>query len=144
MACPQPLAQTESALNRTKYDSCAYVASLVQSVSPLQYMLDPVMHEHCTKCRPERGIVGGTAVSHVSANMVDIENDLRGQTRPITQCPQYMYDPSTAGTVSQDYIKPVQHPRLDMSLNHLPPCQFAAYPRVPNLPFVQPPACAPK
>ena len=144
MPYPSP---DSTSLNRTTYDTCAYVASLTQSVSPLQYMLDPVKYEHCTKCRPELGILGGTAVSHINGNLVDLENDLRGQTRPLTHCPEYKYAPP-GGQVNprevptgKEYIKPVQHPTIDTTMQHLKPCQFSMYPRVPNIPFSAPPTC---
>jgi hypothetical protein len=91
--------------------------------------------EHCNKCRPEIGIVGGTAVSHISGNMVDLENDLRNQNRPLTHCPQYKFLPRDDGYVQgKEYIKPTCHPKVDTSLRHLKPCQFASYPETPLTP----------
>jgi hypothetical protein len=81
-------------MNRSTYDSCAYNQSLNQSVAPLSYIMDPIRYNHTNKCRMELGIVGGTAVSHVAGNLVDLENDLRGQNRPLTQCPSYEYTPT--------------------------------------------------
>lgn len=122
-------------MNRLTYDSCAYVQALNQSVSPLDYVLDTTRFEHCNKCRPELGIVGGTAVSHVRGNMVDLENDLRGQNRPNTHCPQYKYLPRGDGTVQgKENIKPVCHPKVDTTAVHLKPCQFVDYPAVPRAP----------
>jgi hypothetical protein len=112
---------------RSAYDACAYSSALNQSVAPLAYVLDPIKFEHCRKCRMEMGIVGGTAVSHISERqLVDLEADLRGQTRPLTRCPQYLYTPSPAGqlTPSIEYIKPVTHPRLEGTMRHLPACQL--------------------
>ena len=39
------------------------------------------------------GLVGGTNVSHIKGNLVDLENDLRGQTRSNTKCPARKYAP---------------------------------------------------
>ena len=80
-------------MNRLTYDTCAYEKDLKQSTSPLEYILDPVKYENCQKCRPELGIVGGTSVSHISGNLVDLENDLRNQIRPNTKCPSYKFSP---------------------------------------------------
>ena len=120
-------------MNRLSYDKCAYAQGLAQSVSPLTYMLDTSRFEHCGKCRPELGIVGGTAVSHVAGNLVDLENDLRGQNRPNTHCPGYKYLPSET-LQGKEYIKPVTHPVIDTTVKHLKPCQFASYPEVPAPP----------
>ena len=59
--------------NRLIYDSCAYKHDLVQSVGPLEYMLNPIKFENANKCRMELGLIGGSAVSHVKGNLVDLE-----------------------------------------------------------------------
>ena len=123
-------------LNRLRYDSCAYNQALTQSVSPLEFILDPIKYEHCQKCRMELGIIGGTAVSHIKGNLVDLENDLRGQNRPNTHCPAYKYLPIEESGVLQgkEYIKPVQHPVIDTRMQHLKPCQMINYGPVPPEP----------
>lgn len=122
-------------MNRTRYDSCSYNQELHQSVAPVSYVLDPIKYEHCNKCRVELGMIGGTAVSHISGNLVDLENDLRGQNRPATKCPQYKYLPRDDGLLQgKEYIKPVCHPKIDTRPRHLPACQFASYPEVPPEP----------
>lgn len=125
-------------MNRLTYDSCAYQQNLNQSVAPLSYVLDPIKYNHCDKCRMEVGTVGGTAVSHVSGNLVDLENDLRGQNRPNTHCPEYKWVPPAGHVVQgKEYIKPVCHPPVDLSMRHLPPCQMVHYGQVPPTPPVQ-------
>jgi hypothetical protein len=115
------------------YDACAYSETLTQSVSPLAYMLDPIKYEHCNKCRIELGTVGGTAVSHINGNLVDLENNLLGIDRPGTLCSSYMYQPGQP-LQGAEYIKPVQHPRIDTTMRHLPACQLTTYPSVPAPP----------
>lgn len=122
-------------MNRLSYDTCAYNQELHQSVAPVSYVLDPIKFEHCNKCRPEFGIIGGTAVSHISGNMVDLENDLRGQNRPNTKCPAYKYLPSPTNIIQgKEYIKPVRHPAIDTTPQHLPVCQFTKYAPIPAEP----------
>jgi hypothetical protein len=122
-------------LNRLTYDSCAYAHSLNQSVSPLSYVLDPIKYEHCNKCRVELGVVGGSSVSHISGNLVDLENDLRGQNRPNTHCPSFKFIPNASPIIQgKEYIKPVQHPKIDTSMRHLMPCQMVQYGAVPATP----------
>ena len=117
--------------NRLSYDPCSYKAALKQSVSPLEYTLDPIKYEHKTKCRAESGLVGGTAVSHIRGNMVDLENNLRGQTNPSTRCGEYLFNPNEP-VGGKEYIKPVQHPTVDTTPVHLPTCQFAPQAPVPG------------
>lgn len=126
-------------LNRLHYDSCAYSTDLLQSVAPLNYMLDPVKYENCNKCRMELGIVGGTAVSHINGNLVDLENDLRNQTRPNTHCPAFKYLPNEHQ--GKEYIKPVCHPEIDISMSHLPSCQMINYGSVPLTPPINISSC---
>jgi len=120
-------------MNRLIYDQCSYTESLNQSVSPLNYIMDPIKYEHCNKCRIELGVVGGTAVSHVSGNLVDLENNLLGIDRPGTLCSTYKYAPAAPGQPLQgmEYIKPVCHPQIDTTLKHLKPCQLQSFPEVP-------------
>lgn len=121
-------------MNRIKYDACEVNFSLHQSTAPLGYQLDPVRYENMNRCRPDVGVVGGTNVSHVADKLVDIENDLRGQTRPLTACPNFKYVPRDDGlVVSKEYIKQVQHPVIDKNaVTHLPSCdaKFADWHRV--------------
>jgi hypothetical protein len=128
--------------NRLRYDKCTYKQDLMQSVAPIDYMLDPLRYEHKNKCRMELGVVGGTAVSHITGNLVDLENDLRGQTRPVTRCPTYQYAPPKNNVLeSQEYIKPVQHPKIDLTPKHLPACQMIHYQEVPNVPSTMKAGC---
>ena len=120
-------------MNRLLYDQCAYSQAVTQSVSPLSYVLDPIQYEHSDKCRVELGVVGGTAVSHINGNMVDLENNLLGIDRPGLTCDDYMWHPTAPGQAIQgrEYVKPVCHPKIDTTLKHLPKCQLSAFPSVP-------------
>jgi hypothetical protein len=122
-------------MNRLSDDTCAYQKDLEQSTSPLLYQLDPIKYENCNKCRNQLGLVGGTAVSHVRGNLIDLENDLRNQNRPNTHCPSYKYQPPTGPYVQgKEYIKPVCHPKVDTTMQHLRPCQLSSFAEVPPTP----------
>ena len=73
--------------NRLMYDTCEYNTRLNESVGTLEYTLDPIRYENCNKCRMELGVVGGSAVSHIQGNLVDLETDLMGITRKASLCP---------------------------------------------------------
>jgi hypothetical protein len=114
--------------NRLMYDTCEYKQRLQESVSSIDFLLDPVKYEHQNRCRMELGLVGGTNVSHVKGNLVDLENDLRGQNRPATNCAEYKFIPSEEDYVQgKEYIKPVNHPKVDTTMQHLPTCQMIDY-----------------
>jgi hypothetical protein len=137
--------------NRLSYDTCAYKKDLDQSTSPLSYNLNPIKFENCSKCRMELGIVGGTAVSHIKGNLVDLENDLRGQTRQASLCPSQHYRPSCESPTD---CQPSQLQlngtacapgrTIDTNLVHLPPCQMVRYKPVPLPAPMQLDSCPPQ
>jgi hypothetical protein len=123
--------------NRLLYDTCEYKQRLQESVTSIDFLLDPIKYEHANKCRMEFGIIGGTNVSHVKGNLVDLENDLRGQNRPATNCSEYKYTPPEGNILrGKEYIKNVTHPEIDTTLEHLPSCQMIDYKAIPRPQFI--------
>lgn len=132
--------------NRLIYDTCAYEKEIMESnYDQLSYILDPNKYYRCEPCRMELGIVGGNDVSIVKGNMVDLENDLRGQTRFNTKCP----DKKNSWMTKKDGVikipkqfckKPVN---IDTKKLHLPPCQIIRYDPVPLPPPYEMPKCPP-
>jgi hypothetical protein len=112
--------------NRLIYDSCAYKKTLQQSTGPLDYVMYTGKYENSAKCRIEFGTVGGNAVSLYSGNLVDLESDLRGQTRPASLCPSTKYNPNE---------------KMQGKLMHQPSCQFQYYPKTPMPEHFKPSSC---
>ena len=124
--------------NHLNADTETYMRRLGESVSVLDYVLSPYRYEHKNKCRHELGLVGGTAVSHVEANMVDLESDLRGQTRLLTKCGNNMWKPVAPGDkIYNDKTAPI-----DTTSKHLSGCQMIGYRAVPMPPPMDPVGCA--
>lgn len=117
--------------NRLRYDQCAYKTDINQSVGPLEYILNPMKYENCQKCRHEFGLVGGTAVSHIKGNLVDLENDLRNQTRAASTCPSQKYRPSDNNQLNLAGNHCNAPRNVDLTPVHLPPCQMIRYPPTP-------------
>jgi len=115
--------------NRSKYDTCSYKQNLQNNVSTLGYILSPMNYEHVDKCRHQLGFVGGTGVSHIKGNMVDLESELRGQTRYISKCGNNMYVPTQDGIIKNDKTEPI-----DTTALHLPACQSIMYRSIPQPP----------
>lgn len=80
------------AFNQTQYDNCAYSQYVKETTSPLQYNLYTGAVENCKKCR-ENGFW-----LRNSPAVVDIESELRNQTRPQSRCNQFRYNPSCRKT----------------------------------------------
>ncbi len=112
--------------SRLHFDPCEYSHSLKQSLGPLEHVMDVARFRHAHPCRMRQGVLGGNAVSHVGASVIDVENDLRGQTRPLTQCAGYKYLPSGRGfSQGKELVKPVKHPKIyDKPRKDLPECDM--------------------
>lgn len=119
--------------NHLKYDSCTYSKDLQGNVSILSYILSPFRYEHQDKCRHRLGLVGGTEVSHISGNLVDLESELRGQTRYLSKC----FCENAPRPLSEgDVIKNDKTEPISTAKKHLPACQFISYREVPLPPGV--------
>lgn len=58
------------------------------------YTQIPQKYYHPNASRNALGLVGGNEVSQASGNLVDIESDLRGTTRDLSNAPARKYQPS--------------------------------------------------
>ena len=123
--------------NRLMYDTCAYKKALSESVAPINYMLYPGKYENCSKCRIELGVVGGNNVSLISGNLVDLESDLRGQTRQASLCPSNKYQPKCNGCKNSNDGIPCSGAKCQEKLIHQPACQMHRYPKMPMPPAQQ-------
>ena len=97
--------------NRLRYDTCATKAELKDNVSIFSHAVDVNRFVHSDPCYHEKGIIAGNTTSSIGeqpvkgtvhkawADMVALENDLRGQTRPSSRCPKMDYLPKK-GVVS--------------------------------------------
>ena len=97
--------------NRLLYDKCAYEHRLYESTSPLAYNINPIAYESCSKCQMMYpgflGTMGGFGFG-VGPNEIDLESDLRNQTRVNTLCPSYKYMPKCGCKQSGIYCKGCQ------------------------------------
>ena len=127
--------------NRLIYDTCAYSTKMNESVGPLEYVLNPMKYENCKKCRHELGLLGGTSVSHIKGNLVDLENDLRGATRVSSLCPKKKYTPSKDNQINIKGKSCGQPRNVDTNMVHLPSCQMIRYKPTPLPPKINLDSC---
>ena len=129
--------------NRLIYDNCEYKTKLNESTNPLNYMLNPIRYENCNKCRMELGVVGGTAVSHIQGNLVDLETDLMGITRKASLCPSQKFSSNCATSNNTDCNQNSitikgdtcgKDRTIDTSPLHLPSCNMIRYKPTPLAP----------
>jgi len=74
------------------------------------------------------GLVGGNEVSQLVGNPQDIESDLLGLTRPLTNCPSREYKPTLANQQTLVVNNRKTHLAIDIRPVHLPEAQMWAYP----------------
>lgn len=115
--------------NHLMYDQCAYAKRLQESQGPYYYAMYPGKYSSCSQCRIELGVVGGNNVSKFSGNLVDLESDLRGQTRMSSLCPAQKYAPGCSKALMNGDGTPCGPVPADR-LKNLPSCQMWSYPAV--------------
>jgi hypothetical protein len=82
-----------SAWNRIGSTDMALVREQ-QSAGMFAYTQLPVKFENPKKCRNALGLVGGSEVSNIGGNIVDLESDLFGITRVQSKCVARQYLPA--------------------------------------------------
>ena len=97
----------------------------------IQYLLDPVKYENYSKCRNQLGLVGGANVSHIKGNLVDLESDLKGQTRRHSLCSATKYKPCNENKIEITSNETNKKRIIDTNLIHLRSCQMIDYKPVP-------------
>lgn len=111
-----------------------------QSEGMFGYTQMPVKFEHPQKCRNALGLVGGSEVSNISGNIVDLESELLGITRAQSKCIARQYQPACAlgGTGCPD-VPPAmkflnkstgEERTIDTTPRNLPTCQMMTLPGV--------------
>jgi hypothetical protein len=84
---------------RTSYDNCAINQKNNESAGPFQWLTDKNVVESKESC-----FLGAAPFMHnpynsIPAGSIDIESDLRGQTRLLSKCITDKYNPNTAKPV---------------------------------------------
>ena len=121
------------AFSRLKYDSCDYRQTLMQNSGVLEWTLDPMRYVNQNRCRHQLGLQGGTNVSHVSGNLVDLESTLKGIDRDASRCPSMQYAPRDDNKTHGAVVYRTHCPAvIDTTPLHLPECQFIAHQAVPG------------
>ena len=73
---------------RLPYDQCAYVKDLTESTAPYSYQMYDGKYENCKRC------VFDKYPRPFDGDIVDIESELRNQTRNASKCPSKNYGPT--------------------------------------------------
>ncbi len=76
--------------SRLPYDPCAYSKELTESTAPYSYQMYDGKFENCNKC------VFDHYTRPFDGDVVDVESELRNQTRFSSKCPGKKYNPKCA------------------------------------------------
>lgn len=79
--------------NRLIYDTVTYKSKLRENINSSNYAFLTDKFKNTSKCRIEFGLTGGNGVSIYNGSLVDLESDLRGQTRKASKAPSEKYHP---------------------------------------------------
>jgi hypothetical protein len=111
-----------------------------QDFGMFAYTQLPVKFENPHKCRNALGLVGGSEVSNIAGNLVDLESDLFGFTRVASKCIARQYVPACplGGKGCPDYPPSFEFrskstgkvSQVDTHPLNLPTCQNVTYPGV--------------
>lgn len=77
------------------YDECNLEKKHQESTGAFSWITDPI-YEHKESCYVESSPFMHNQFKSIPAMAVDIENDLRNQTRLLSRCPSTRFDPSKA------------------------------------------------
>lgn len=109
--------------NIAVYDLNTPNRTVRQNISPAEHGLaSPPPKRHIL------GVVGGNEVSVCAGNPQDVESDLFGLTRPLTNCPSREYHPTLQGQQELVYDNRKTNLRIDIRRKNLPEYQMWAYP----------------
>jgi hypothetical protein len=139
MDISSPQAPWNSAWNRIGSTDMVTVRD-EQDYGMFSYTQMPSKFENPDKCRNALGLVGGSEVSNISGNLVDLESDLFGRTRVQSKCIARQYLPACplGGSGCPDTPPSFSYRdkstgkifTVDTSPRNLPTCQNVTYPGV--------------
>lgn len=75
------------------YDECNLEKKHQESTGAFNWITDPI-YEHKEACHVEASPFMHNQFKSIPSMAVDIENDLRNQTRPLSRCPGARFDPT--------------------------------------------------
>ena len=90
---------------RSAYDSCELQTQLKQSTKPFELQTDKEVTESKDVCYEATSPFMHNPFRSIPSSNVDAESNLRGQTRPLSRCPEKKYNPNTEKNVDYKMAK---------------------------------------
>jgi len=101
--------------NRLPYDICSYEQTLAETTGPGHYQLGtpPNTCDPCHPTDPRMRLQSGGVALNKNTNLIDVDSELIGISRNLTQCPDRKYLPNGAGDPSLSKVN------VNMAKEHL-------------------------
>jgi hypothetical protein len=112
----------------TVFSGVSQAAPWESKENPQSYPMTRFVYTSPEPKRHELGLVGGNNVTLIAGNMVDLESDLRGITRPNTFAPWRKYQPPQPEETKIVRNTTKGEVVIDKTPVHLPTYQMWAYP----------------
>jgi hypothetical protein len=106
------------ASTRLMYDECNFREYLTDTKNIIDYTLYNGKYNHTAKCLLDLGQDGSSGGSIFSGSLVDLESDLRGQTRKLSKCTNTLFQPKFGSCRSATAVGE------SVKLTHQPSCSF--------------------
>lgn len=108
---------------RLSADTCALNKKNQESISPFLYKTNSEVMENKASCFLPESPFMHNHFNSIPANMVDYESELRGQTRPLSNCPENNYLPNSQKPIDfswnlcNDRLLVPEYTRIDKPCN---------------------------
>jgi len=79
---------------RSAYDECELKKSMAQSRAPFEWATDSNVVESRESCFEASSPFMHNPFKSIPKESIDIESELRGQTRNLSRCPEHKFDPT--------------------------------------------------
>jgi hypothetical protein len=119
------------AFTRFKYDDCRTKKALQQTTDPGRWILNVPGNGDKPCYMEDPQIIPQKWGANLRTNTINLESDLRGQTRLNSLCPSAHYMPECKNCNNKMNGIPCSEDKCKPKLMHQPSCQMQYYPRVP-------------
>ncbi|MHB1953425.1 MAG: hypothetical protein ACYCOU_06710 [Sulfobacillus sp.] len=109
--------------NRSIYDACAVRRHRLDNKEMFAYAMNPEKYHNYNDCRVGFGLLGGNNISMYKGSLVDLESELRNQTRALSRCPEKKFLPNRCG--ASGGLPPAIGKCQPDNHENLPTCKFS-------------------
>jgi len=92
--------ESHFSFTRSSYDTCALKQKNSQSTDPFNWTTDSGVVENKETCFLAASPFMHNPYHSIPTNSIDIESDLRGQTRNLSKCSSHKFNPQTAKPIN--------------------------------------------